>query len=71
MVKLQQKISGSFRAVEGAERLPKVRSHISPAAKHGVGATDVLTAPFAGAALDAADTDPPLIPLRRSLSSRE
>ena len=49
MVKLQQKISGSFRAVEGAERLAKVRSYISTATKHGVGAMDVLTALFAGA----------------------
>jgi transposase len=49
MVKLQQKISGSFRAVEGAERLAKVRSYLSTAAKHGVGAMDVLTALFAGA----------------------
>ena len=36
MVKLQQRISGSFRAIEGAERLAKVRSYISTAAKHGV-----------------------------------
>jgi len=49
MVKLQSKISGSFRAVEGAERLAKVRSYLSTAAKHGVGAMDVLTALFAGA----------------------
>lgn len=48
MVKLQQKISGSFRSVEGAERLAKVRSYISTAGKHGVGAMDVLTALFAG-----------------------
>lgn len=48
MVKLQQKISGSFRAAEGAERLAKVRSYISTAAKHGVDALDVLTALFAG-----------------------
>jgi transposase len=49
MVKLQQKISGSFRSVEGAERLAKVRSYISTAAKHGVDAMVVLTALFAGA----------------------
>ncbi len=49
MVKLQSKISGSFRPVEGAERLAKVRSYLSTAAKHGVGAMDVLTALFAGA----------------------
>jgi transposase len=49
MAKLQQKISGSFRAAEGAERLAKVRSYISTAAKHSVDAMDVLTALFAGA----------------------
>jgi transposase len=48
MVKLQQKISGAFRAREGADRLAKVRSYISTAAKHGVDAMDVLTALFAG-----------------------
>ena len=49
MVKLQSKISGSFRAVEGAARLAKVRSYLSTATKHDVGAMDVLTALFAGA----------------------
>jgi transposase len=49
MVKLHQKISGSFRAREGADRLAKVRSYLSTAAKHGVDAMDVLTALFAGA----------------------
>ena len=48
MVKLQQKISGAFRAREGADRLATVRSYISTAAKHGVDAMDVLTALFAG-----------------------
>ncbi len=48
MVKLQQKISGSFRAAQGAERLAAVRSYISTAAKHGVDALDALTALFAG-----------------------
>ena len=48
MVKLQQKISGSFRSVNGVERLATVRSYISTAAKHGLGAMDVLTALFAG-----------------------
>ena len=49
MVKLQQRISGSFRAAAGADRLAKVRSYLSTAAKHGVDAMDVLTALFAGA----------------------
>jgi transposase len=48
MVKLQSKISGSFRAAEGAERLAKVRSYLSTAGKHGVDAMDALTALFAG-----------------------
>jgi len=49
MVKIHQKISGSFRAREGADRLATVRSYLSTAAKHGVDAMDVLTALFAGA----------------------
>jgi hypothetical protein len=48
MAKLQQKISGSFRASRGAERLAVVRSYISTASKHGVDASDVLMALFEG-----------------------
>lgn len=50
MVKLQQKISGCFRTHEGARRFCAIRSYISTAAKHGVGAFEVLTSLFTGAA---------------------
>ena len=45
---MQQKVSGSFRSADGAQRLARVRSYISTAAKHGVDAMGVLTALFAG-----------------------
>ena len=48
MVKLQSKIFASCRAVESAARLAKAHSYLSTAAKHGVGAMDVLTSLFAG-----------------------
>ncbi len=57
----RQKISGSFRAAEGAERLAKVRSYISTAAKHGVDAMDVLTASVRLRTLEDGDTDAHLI----------
>ena len=57
----RQKISGSFRAAEGAERLAKVRSYISTAAKHGVDAMDVLTASVRLGTLEDGDTDMHLI----------
>ncbi|MCA1680956.1 MAG: IS66 family transposase, partial [Actinobacteria bacterium] len=50
MVKLQQKISGGFRTTEGAERFLAVRSYISTARKHGLGALDALSQLSAGAA---------------------
>ena len=48
MVKLHRKISGSFRSIEGAERLAAVRSYISTAKKQGRGALEVLTMLFEG-----------------------
>lgn len=48
MAKLHRKISGCFRAPHGAERLAAVRSYISTAAKHRIGALDVLVALFTG-----------------------
>ena len=68
--KLQQKISGSFRSVKGAERLDRVRSHISTARKHGVDAMDVMSALFVGT-MDAAGADAHLIAasLARTLRS--
>lgn len=42
MVKLQQKISGSWRTIEGAEGFLALRSYLSTAAKHGHDVLDVL-----------------------------
>lgn len=42
MVKLQQKISGCFRTVEGAKAFCALRSYIQTAAKNGKGALEVL-----------------------------
>jgi len=42
MVKLQQKISGSWRTDEGAKRYMRVRSYISTARKQGQRPLDVL-----------------------------
>ncbi len=42
MVKLQQKISGCFRTMDGAERYLTVRSYISTARKQGQRPLQVL-----------------------------
>ena len=43
MIKLQQKISGSWRTISGAEGFLALRSYLSTAAKHGHDVLDVLT----------------------------
>lgn len=43
MVKLQQKISGSWRTIAGAEGFLALRSYLSTAVKHGHDVLDVLT----------------------------
>jgi transposase len=48
MVKIHKKVSASFRAMEGAERLATVRSYISTAMKHGLDPLDVLVRLFHG-----------------------
>lgn len=48
MVKLQQKISGSFRTAEGAARFLAVRGYVSTARKNGVEALASLAALAAG-----------------------
>ncbi|MFW6367314.1 MAG: IS66 family transposase [bacterium] len=48
MVKLQQKISGSFRTEDGAKTFCRIRSYISTARKNAVGAMDALTRLFQG-----------------------
>jgi len=48
MVKIHKKVSTSFRAIEGAERLAAVRSYIATAIKHGLDPLDVLVRLFYG-----------------------
>ena len=48
MVKIHKKVSASFRAMEGAERLATVRSYIATAMKHGIDPLDVLVRLFNG-----------------------
>ena len=42
MIKVQQKVSGSFRTVEGAHIFCAIRSYISTARKHGLNAMDAI-----------------------------
>lgn len=48
MTKVQQKISGCFRSMEGAKIFCRVRSYLLTAQKHGITATDALKKLFAG-----------------------
>lgn len=48
MQKLRQKISGSFRGVNGAKVFCRIRSYISTARKNGVRAFDAIQKAFAG-----------------------
>lgn len=42
MIKVQQKISGCFRSMDGAVNFCKIRSYLSTCKKNGVNATDAL-----------------------------
>ena len=53
MMKVQQKISGTFRTDEGANAFCRIRSYISTARKNAVGAIDALAGVF---------TDTPFVP---------
>jgi transposase len=48
MTKVQQKISGCFRSVEGAKIFCRVRSYVLTAKKHGVNPSNALRLLFAG-----------------------
>ena len=48
MLKVKQKISGSFRTMEGARRFARIRSYISTATKNGKNLLDALAQAFLG-----------------------
>jgi transposase len=48
MTKVQQKISGCFRSLEGAQIFCRVRSYLSTCRKHNIQATEALQALFEG-----------------------
>ena len=48
MMKVQQKISGTFRSWEGAEAFATVRSYISTISKRGMNVMEAIASVFAG-----------------------
>ena len=48
MTKVQQKISGCFKSMEGAKIFCRVRSYLLTCQKHGVSPTDALQSLFNG-----------------------
>jgi transposase len=48
MTKVQQKISGCFRSIEGAKVFCRIRGFLTTCRKHGVSAANALTDLFSG-----------------------
>ena len=48
MLKVQQKISGTFRSSDGAKAFCRIRSYLSTARKNAISAFDALKPAFAG-----------------------
>jgi len=48
MTKVQQKISGCFRSIEGAHNFCRIRSYISTCKKNGINPTEALFLLFEG-----------------------
>ncbi|MCP4485632.1 MAG: IS66 family transposase [Flavobacteriaceae bacterium] len=48
MTKVQQKISGCFRTLEGAKTFCRIRSYLSTCRKNGIGPTEALNCLFSG-----------------------
>ena len=57
ITKVQQKICGGFRSMEGVKIFCRVRSYLSTCRQHGVSATEALTLLFQGKHPEFMNTD--------------